>query len=53
MENTTKELLREAALKALTESEDRSAYELLALLNQEAVQVTTAKAANVCPTLEI
>ena len=49
MENTTKELLREAAFKALTESEDRSAYELLALLNQEAVQVTTAKAANVLP----
>lgn len=49
MENKTKELLREAALAALADSEDRSAFELVALLNQEVVQVTTAKAANVLP----
>ena len=49
MEDTTRTLLREAALKALTDSQDRSAFELLALLNQEPVQVTTAKAANVLP----
>ena len=49
MEETTRELLREAAFKALSDAEDRSAFELLALLNQETVQVTTAKAANVLP----
>jgi len=49
MEDTTRTLLREAAFKALTDSQDRSAFELLALLNQEPGQVTTAKAANILP----
>ena len=49
MENKTKELLREAALAALADSEDRSAFELVALLNQEAVQVTTAQVSNLLP----
>jgi hypothetical protein len=49
MEETTRELLREAALKALSDAEDRSAFELISLLNQEAVQVTTSNVANVLP----
>jgi len=49
METTTVELLREAALKALNNAEDRSAYEILALLNQEPVQVTTTKSVQVLP----
>ena len=49
METTTVELLREAALKALNNAEDRSAFEILALLNQEPVQVTTTKAVQVLP----
>ena len=49
METATVELLREAALKALNNAEDRSAFEILALLNQEPVQVTTTKAVQVLP----
>lgn len=49
MEETTRELIREAAFKALSGAEDRSAFELIALLNQEATQVTTASEASALP----
>lgn len=50
MEETTKRLLREAALSALSNAEDRSAFELLSLLNNAPVQATTAAALKVLPT---
>ena len=49
MEETTKRLLREAALSALSNAEDRSAFELLSLLNNAPVQATTAAAVKVLP----
>jgi len=49
MEETTRNLLREAAVTALSESQDRSAFELLALLNQEQIQTTTRTAAAALP----
>lgn len=49
MEATTKQLLREAALTALNNEQDRSAFELLSLLNNAPVQTTTAAAAAVLP----
>jgi len=50
MEETTKRLLREAALSALNNAEDRSAFELLSLLNNAPVQATTAATVKVLPT---
>ena len=49
MEATTRKLLREAALSALATEEDRSAFEILALLNKEPIQATTTAAVNVLP----
>ena len=49
MQETTRKLLREAALTALNNAEDRSAFELLSLLNNAPVQTTTAAAAAVLP----
>lgn len=47
MEETTRRLLRDAAVTALGDANDRSAFELLALLNNENVQITTTPAAKV------
>lgn len=49
MEDSTKRLLRSAALEALNSADDRAALELLAMLNQQPTQVTTSRSVAALP----